>query len=230
MDSVAIQADVELGGTDQKFNLLVGRDIQREYSLAPQVIITMPMLAGTDGVEKMSKSLNNYIGLNESPKQIYGKTLSIPDRLINDYFVLTTNVSEREIEQIKQALEDPRVNPRDIKRRLARELVGLYHSEEAAIGAEKEFDRIFVKKDLPDEIPEVSIDLENSGISIVKLLTDTKMVTSNNEARRMIDQGGVSVDGEKISNQNAQIGIEKSVVVKVGKRKFLRVSKAHQNQ
>ena len=230
MDSVAIQADVELGGTDQKFNLLVGRDIQREYGLAPQVIITMPMLAGTDGVEKMSKSLNNYIGLNESPKQIYGKTLSIPDKLINDYFVLTTNVSEREIEQIKQALEDPRINPRDIKRRLARELVALYHSEAAAIGAEKEFDRIFVKKDLPDEIPEVSIDLENSSISIVKLLTETKMVTSNSEARRMIDQGGVSVDGEKISNQNALIGIEQSVVVKVGKRKFLRVSKAHQNQ
>ena len=230
MDSVAIQADVELGGTDQKFNLLVGRDIQREYGLAPQVIITMPMLAGTDGVEKMSKSLNNYIGLNESPKQMYGKTLSIPDKLIYDYFVLTTNVPEIEIVQIQQELEDPSVNPRNIKRRLARALVTQYHNEEAAQAAEDEFDRIFVKKDLPDEIPEVSINLENGRISIIRLLTETKMVGSKNEARRMIEQGGVSINGEKISNLNAMIGIEKSIVVKVGKRKFLRVSKSHKNQ
>jgi tyrosyl-tRNA synthetase len=230
MDSVAIQADVELGGTDQKFNLLVGRDIQREYGLTPQVIITMPMLAGTDGIEKMSKSLNNYIGLNESPKQMYGKTMSIPDKLIDNYFVLTTNVPEIEIGQIQRELEDPSVNPRDTKRRLARALVTQYHNEEAAQAAEEEFDRIFVKKDLPDEVPEVSINLENGRISIIKLLTETKMVGSKNEARRMIEQGGVSINGEKISKQNAMIGIEKSVVVKVGKRKFLRVSKSHRNQ
>lgn len=226
MDSVAIEADVELGGTDQKFNLLVGRDIQREYGLDPQVAITLPILPGTDGVEKMSKSLDNYIGINESPKEIFGKTLSIPDKLIYDYFILATNVSLMELKQIKKSLDDKKMNPRDLKRRLARELVSLYHSEEAAHAAQAEFDRIFVKRDLPDEIPELTVRAENGSIGIIKLLTETKLVASNGEARRMIEQGGVSVDGHKIADEKAVIKIPISVVVKVGKRKFLKVSKA----
>jgi len=146
MDSVAIEADVELGGTDQKFNLLVGRDIQREFGQEPQVIITTPLLVGTDGVEKMSKSLGNYIALNDPPFEMYGKTMSIPDELIYDYFLLTTDLSPAEIEQIKKQLQDPNVNPRDLKRKLAWELVRMYHGVEAANKAQDEFDKIFVKK------------------------------------------------------------------------------------
>jgi tyrosyl-tRNA synthetase len=225
MDSVAIEADVELGGTDQKFNLLVGRDIQREYGMEPQVAITLPILPGTDGVEKMSKSLDNYIGINESPREIFGKTLSIPDKLIYDYFVLATNVSLIDLKLIKQTLDDPNTNPRDLKRRLARELVALYHNEEAALAAQDEFDRIFVKKDLPDEIPELAISVSNDSIGIVELLTETKLVASKSEARRMINQGGVSVDGNKIDDDKAVIELHRDVIIKVGKRKFLKVSK-----
>jgi len=226
MDSVAIEADVELGGTDQKFNLLVGRDVQREYGLEPQVILTMPILPGTDGIEKMSKSLDNYIGINEPPRQIYGKTLSIPDNLIYEYFLLTTNVSESELRAIQAKLESPSTNPRDLKRRLARELVAMYCGEDAARAAEEEFDRIFIKKELPDEVPECSLALDNGAIGIVKLLIETKMVTSNNEARRLIEQGGVSVDGQRIVDQHAIIELNKSIILKVGKRKFVRVRKA----
>jgi tyrosyl-tRNA synthetase len=225
MDSVAIRSDIELGGTDQKFNLLVGRDIQREYFLEPQVAIMMPILPGTDGVEKMSKSLDNYIGIDESPKQIYGKTLSIPDRLIFDYFVLTTNVLSEELAKIKHQLDDPSTNPRDIKRRLARTIVALYHDEDAARAAEEEFDRIFVKGDLPDEVPEYPISLDKSSVSIIRLLTETKLVASNGEARRMIEQGGVTVDGQRISDYNTEVRITESVIVKVGKRRFLKVKK-----
>lgn len=226
MDSVAVEASIELGGTDQKFNLLVGRDIQREYGQDPQVILTVPILAGTDGVEKMSKSLDNYIGINETPRQIYGKTLSIPDSLIYDYFLLTTNVSGEDLAAIKHQLSDPSINPRDIKRRLARELVTLYHDAGAAEAAEAEFDRVFVKKDLPDEVPEITLALDNGSISIVRLLTEAKLAASNGEARRLVQQGGVSVDGERIADQNATIHISGSVVVKVGKRKFVRIHKA----
>ncbi|HCV41931.1 MAG TPA: tyrosine--tRNA ligase [Bacteroidetes bacterium] len=226
MDSVAINADVELGGTDQKFNLLVGRDIQREYGLEPQVAITMPILVGTDGVDKMSKSLDNYIGISESPRQIYGKTLSIPDNLIYDYFVLATSVPLDELAKVKGRLDDKMSNPRDVKRELARTLVALYHDEDAARGAEEEFDRVFVKKDLPDEIPECSITLDDDGVNIVRLLTETKLVGSNGEGRRMIEQGGVTVDGQRISDYNALVQIREGVIVKVGKRRFLRVIRA----
>ena len=225
MDSVAVQSDIELGGTDQKFNLLVGRDIQREYGLEPQVALTMPILPGTDGVEKMSKSLDNYIGINESPRQIYGKSLSIPDKLILDYFVLTTNVAPHELDEIKKQLDDASTNPRDLKRRLARTLVALYHDEDAARAAEEEFDRIFVKKDLPDEVPEYSIKVDNGSVAIMRLLTETKLVASNGEARRMIEQGGVTVDGQRISDFNAEVRIAESVIVKVGKRRFLKIKR-----
>jgi tyrosyl-tRNA synthetase len=226
MDSVAINADVELGGTDQKFNLLVGRDIQREQGMEPQVALTMPILPGTDGVEKMSKSLDNYIGISESPQQIYGKTLSIPDKLIYDYFVLATSLPSSDLASIKAELENPSNNPRNTKRRLARELVALYHSREAARLAEEEFDRIFVKKDLPDEVPECTVSAEGGTIGIIKLLTEAGLVSSNSEARRMVDQGAVSVDGSRIVDPNALINLERSAIVKVGKRRFARVSKA----
>ncbi len=227
MDSVAIEADVELGGTDQKFNLLVGRDIQREYKMEPQIAITMPILPGTDGIEKMSKSLDNYIGINEAPRDIYGKTLSIPDNLIYEYFVLTTDVSGDELRNIKMDLDSKQTNPRDLKRRLARELVTLYFNTETAQAAEDEFDRIFVKKDVPDEVPEAMIETENGTINIIKLLTATKLVASNGEARRMITQGGVSVDGKRIADDKALIDLSVApVVVKVGKRKFLKISEA----
>ena len=226
MDSVAIGADVELGGTDQKFNLLVGRDIQREHGLEPQVALTMPILPGTDGVEKMSKSLDNYIGISESPQQIYGKTLSIPDTLIYDYFVLATSLSASDLVSVRHELDNPANNPRNIKRRLARELVSLYHSREAARLAEEEFDRIFVKKDLPDDVPDRAVSAEGGTIGIIKLLTEAGLVSSNSEARRMVDQGAVSVDGHKVNDPNALVNLERSAIVKVGKRRFARVSKA----
>jgi tyrosyl-tRNA synthetase len=225
MDSVAIQADVELGGTDQKFNLLVGRDIQREQGMEPQVTITMPILPGTDGVEKMSKSLDNYIGISEPPSQMYGKTLSIPDTMIQDYFVLATDVPAADLAEVKKELADKTVNPRDLKRRLARELVRMYHSAESALAAEAEFDRVFVKKDMPDNLPEVALTLAEGSIGIVRLLTEAGFAASNSDARRLITQGGVSVDGQRITDPHAEVSLEKSVVLKVGKLRFARVSR-----
>lgn len=224
MDSVVINSDVELGGTDQKFNLLVGRDLQREYGQEPQVIITFPLLVGTDGVEKMSKSYNNYIGITDSPKDIYGKTLSIPDSLIYTYFELTTDVSNEELSEIKLALENQSVNPRDIKRKLARKLVSMYHSDEDAINAEREFDEIFVKKGLPDEIPDFVLNKENQNLPIIDLLVITNMAPSKGEARRLVMQGGVSINGEKVSDLKAIININPGDILKVGKRNFIKLT------
>ncbi len=224
MDSVVINSDVELGGTDQKFNLLVGRDLQREYGQEPQVIITFPLLVGTDGVEKMSKSYNNYIGITDSPKDIYGKTLSIPDSLIYTYFELTTDVSNEELSEIKLALENQSVNPRDIKRKLARKLVSMYHSDEDAINAEREFDEIFVKKGLPDEIPDFVLNKENRNLPIIDLLVITNMAPSKGEARRLVMQGGVSINGEKVTDLKAIININTGDILKVGKRNFIKLT------
>ena len=221
MDSVAVRSDVELGGTDQKFNLLVGRDIQREFGQDAQVTLTMPILAGTDGVEKMSKSLDNYIGISDEPQQIYGKTLSIPDTLIYDYMLLATTMPAGELAEVRQQFDKGTANPRDLKRRLARELVALYHSPAAATAAEEEFDRIFVKKDLPDEIPEMRC--AGTSAAVLQVLTDTGMASSKGEARRLIEQGGVSVDGQRVADPAAVIDFSKGVIVKVGKRKFMRV-------
>ncbi len=220
MDSVEIGSDVELGGTDQKFNLLVGRALQREFGKEAQVILTMPILPGTDGVEKMSKSLDNYIGISDSPREIFGKTLSIPDRLMYDFFVLATNLPNTELPQIKKEIES---DPRNTKRRLAKEIVALYHSTEAAQAAEEEFDRIFVKKDLPDVIEEMSYGLAGSSVNILQLLTDTKLIASKGEARRLIEQGGVTINNEKISDMKTEIVMNEPKIIKVGKRKFLKV-------
>ena len=223
MDSVAIQADVELGGTDQKFNLLVGRDIQREYNIEPQIILTMPLLVGTDGVEKMSKSLGNYIAITDTPDEMYGKTLSIPDSLIYDYFVLTTNVQESDLKNIKKELESKSVNPRDLKRKLAREIVTLYHSHEAAVQAEENFDRVFIRKEVPEEIEEVTLTNSGSQLTVFQLLVNIGAAKSNNEARRLVNQGGVVIDGSKVVDPNTPVNLSAPLILKVGKRKFYKV-------
>lgn len=226
MDSVVIEADVELGGTDQKFNLLVARDIQREYGQEPQVAVTMPILVGTDGVEKMSKSSDNYIGLTEPPKEIYGKTMSIPDDLILDYFLLATDIPEKELSEIRKQLEAKSMNPRDLKRRLARELVSTYYHPDAARKAEDEFDQVYVKKKAPEDIRTIER-LERGEVLLVDLIVREGMASSKSEARRLIVQGGVSADGNKVTSIRQRIRRAKHgkpVVLKVGKHQFLHIS------
>ena len=223
MDSVAIKSDVELGGTDQKFNLLVGRDIQREYDVEPQIILTMPLLVGTDGTEKMSKSYDNYIGIDDTPQDMYGKTLSIPDNLIYTYFELVTDATIEELAEIKKQLQDSSVNPRDLKRKLARKIVEMYHSAEAAQNAEIEFDKIFVKKGIPDEIPEQEFSFSEKDLTIIDLIMEVGFAPSRGEARRLVQQGGVSIDGEKVKDFKTVLKPEKNFILKVGKRKFMKV-------
>ncbi|HEX8196652.1 MAG TPA: tyrosine--tRNA ligase [Pyrinomonadaceae bacterium] len=217
-DSVALEADVELGGTDQKFNILMGRNLQREYDQEAQVAIIMPILKGLDGVQKMSKSLGNYIGINESPDEMFGKVMSISDELMWEYYELLTASSVAEIEQMKSEGE----NPRNLKVNLAKLIIKDFHSGEAAAEAENEFNRRFVKKEIPDEIEEKA--LVESNWKLPKLLAETGLVASVGEARRLIEQGGVKINGEKASNVNADVEIgETGVLLQVGKRKFLRV-------
>ncbi len=223
MDSVAIKSDVELGGTDQKFNLLVGRDLQREYGLEPQIILTMPLLVGTDGVEKMSKSYGNYIGLSDTSNDMYGKSLSIPDTLIYTYFELATDVAGAKLAEVKSQLADASVNPRNIKRELARTIVSMYYSDEDAVNAEEAFDKLFIKKEIPDDIPEFRLTIEGNQIGIIELLSVTNLVPSKSEARRLIQQGGVTVNSQKVSNVNEMISLQNENIVKVGKRNFLKI-------
>ncbi|MFQ5798518.1 MAG: tyrosine--tRNA ligase [Bacteroidota bacterium] len=226
MDSVRVEADVELGGTDQKFNLLVARDIQREYGQEPQVAVTMPILIGIDGVEKMSKSLENYIGFTDPPKEIYGKTMSIPDALIYDYFLLATDISQQELATIRRQLAKKVVNPRDLKRRLARELVSIYHNPEAAKKAEEEFDKIYVRKETPEDIRKIDR-LKSGEILLVDLIVREGMASSKSEARRLIQQGAVSADGRKITSIHQKIRSAKQgkpLVLKVGKHQFAHIS------
>jgi tyrosyl-tRNA synthetase len=220
MDSVKLNADVELGGTDQKFNLLVGRDLQRAYDQNPQVVITTPLIEGTDGVKKMSKSYDNAIGLTDEPGDMYGKTLSIPDELIVPYFELATNISSKELDRIKFRLQKGE-NPRDMKRQLARDIVTLYHSLEAAQDAESDFDRIFVEGDEPEEIDEFIV--KKSPVTVLTVMHNAGLVSSKREGRRLIEQGGVKVDGEKISDINTEIVVDQPRILRVGKRKFLKL-------
>ncbi len=220
MDSVKLNADVELGGTDQKFNLLVGRDLQRAYDQDPQVVITTPLIEGTDGVKKMSKSYDNAIGLTDEPGDMYGKTLSIPDELIVAYFELATNISSKELDRIKSRLQKGE-NPRDMKRQLARDIVTLYHSLEAAQDAESDFDRIFVEGDEPEEMDEFIV--KESPVTVLTVMHNAGLVSSKREGRRLIEQGGVKVDGEKISDINAEIVVDQPRILRVGKRKFLKL-------
>ena len=220
MDSVELKADIELGGTDQKFNLLVGRDLQRVSGQKPQVIITNPLLEGTDGVEKMSKSYSNHIALNESPEEMYGKIMSIPDTLILKYFQLAADVGEKMIEKVKDGLNDPEKNPRELKRKLARIIIELYHDKDAAMKGEKHFDKTFVKKGIPEDIPEISI---KTVSYLVDILNEQKIVSSKTEGRRMIRQNAVRINGEICNDIQFQIDSEKEYIIKVGKRRFLKI-------
>lgn len=221
MDSVELESDVELGGTDQKFNLLVGRDLQRESGQEPQVIVTLPLLEGTDGVEKMSKSYGNDIALHETPENMYGKTLSIPDNMIAKYYRLAVDYSDEQMKEIEALLSDETVNPRDIKRRLARELVECYYDEKTALKAEQYFDNIFIKKDVPDDMPEYSL---TSNTLLVDILYEAKLVQSKGEARRLIKQNAVKIDGKPCGDITQSISPgDGKMVIKVGKRRFLRI-------
>lgn len=220
-DSVAIEADVEFGATEQKFNLLMGRHLQKEYGQESQIAVTMPILVGLDGVQKMSKSLGNYIGISEPPREIYGKAMSIADEFMIEYFRLATRIDPQEIILIEEGLKQETLHPRDVKMKLARELVALYYSEKDALEAEQEFQNIFKKKELPTDIPEVT--LKESPIWIVKLLTKSGLVSSNSEARRMIKQGAVKIEGVKIADSDEVVELKNGAVVQVGKRKFARI-------
>lgn len=225
-DSVALKADVELGGTDQKFNLLVGRDLQREFGLEPQVAMMMPLLVGTDGVNKMSKSLGNYIGINEPPAEIYGKVMSIPDQLMNTYYELATDLPMAEIQQLMQKLESGQAHPRDVKRKLAREIVTLYHGWQSASQAEEEFDRVFRQGELPEDIPSFHLEAEDykeGKVWIVRLLVRAGLVESNGEARRLIKSGAVRIDNVKQTDPDAELKPQAAMIVQIGKRRFARL-------
>lgn len=219
-DSVELKSDVELGGTDQKFNLLVGRDLQKHNGQEPQCIITTPLIEGTDGVEKMSKSYGNDIGLHDSPEEMYGKTLSISDEMIVKWLTLAADSDSKTIEHAKKQLEDPNVNPMEIKRLLARKIVSLFHNDELALKAERHFNEVVVGKGIPDDIPIYSISKEDL---IVNVIFDSGLLKSKGEARRMIKQGAVKLDEERVDDIQATVLPDREQILKVGKRRFLKV-------
>ncbi|KUK11881.1 MAG: Tyrosine--tRNA ligase [Moorella sp. 60_41] len=220
-DSVVLQADVELGGTDQKFNLLMGRHLQREYGQEPQVALMMPILVGLDGVQKMSKSLGNYIGINEPPGEMYGKIMSLPDELMLPYFELVTPLSLEEVEAVRRGLASGEVHPRDAKMYLAREIVKFYHGREAAYEAEAEFRRVFQERDIPSDMPEVLVTEES--VWLPRLLVRAGLASSTSEARRLIVQGAVKVGGTRITDPEAEVAISPGMILQAGKRKFVRL-------
>ncbi|MFW5733159.1 MAG: tyrosine--tRNA ligase [Planctomycetota bacterium] len=214
-DSVCVQADVELGGTDQTFNNLVGRQLQEQANQPPQIVMIFPLLVGLDGVQKMSKSKGNYIGINDQPSEMFGKVMSIPDELMENYFVLATEVPRERIDE----LTDPdRTHPRDAKATLAREIVTIYHDAAAAESAEEEFKRVFAQGQTPDEMPEIIVPSATMGI--VQLVKHANFAKSNGEAKRLIKQNAVSLDDEKITDPNAELTLESGQVLRVGKRRF----------
>jgi tyrosyl-tRNA synthetase len=219
-DSVHLHADVELGGTDQKFNLLVGRDLQKESGQSPQIVITTPLLEGTDGVEKMSKSYDNYIGLTDTSSDMYGKTLSIPDSMIGKYFEYATNIPQHQLDEIKEDLEIGKSNPRDLKRQLAREIVSIYYDNDEAQQAETAFDNLFIKKDIPDDMPEYKL---SESEKLIAIMVNNNLVASNGDAKRMIKQGAVKLNDEKVIDHFLEVHPTAESVLKVGKRKFLRI-------
>ncbi|MEJ5286822.1 MAG: Tyrosyl-tRNA synthetase [Candidatus Kapaibacterium sp.] len=225
MDSVAIEADVELGGTDQKFNLIVGREIQKAYGLEPQCIVLMPILEGTDGKEKMSKSLGNYIAITDSPREMFGKVMSIPDELILKYYKYATFPNADELQKFENELQSGILHPRNAKVETAKRIVSLYHSKEEAEKAHQEFEKIFAKKEIPDEVETFALNIDNPECPLVEILVATGLSPSKKEARRMIEQGGVYVDGNRISDINERIDLSTKKLIKYGKRKFLYVQK-----
>jgi len=221
-DSVKLKADVEIGGTDQKFNLLMGRQLQKRYNQEPQEIITCPLLEGLDGVEKMSKSLNNYIALTDKSEEMYGKVMSLRDDMIVKYFELCTNMAMDEINKIKTDLKENKVNPRDLKMKLAFEIVKIYHGEKKARVAEEFFVKTVQKKEVPDSI--INYQLTINNYKLVDLLVEIKLTTSKGEARRLIEQSGIKVGGEVVKDINKEINITKEgVIIQKGKRHFIKV-------
>lgn len=219
-DSVALKADIELGGTDQKFNLLVGRDLQKEYGLRPQTVITLPLLEGLDGVNKMSKSLGNYVGITEPPKEIFGKLMSISDDLMLKYYELLSELSLEELEKLKEDIKSGKKHPLEAKKELAMEMVRRFHSEEDAIKARKEFEEVFSKHGLPEEMPEYLLKEEKN---LVDILYEASIVSSKSEGKRMIQQKAVEMNGEKVLDINFKLVPDGEKIIKVGKRKFLKI-------
>ncbi len=219
-DSVMLEADVEFGGTDQKFNMLAGRDLQKKYDQVPQEVVMMRLLVGLDGKIKMSKSSDNYISITDSANEMYGKIMSIPDDKIVEYYELCTLVSDKEIEEIKKKLKDS--NPRDIKMGLASEIIKLYHDEKEAKKAEEQFISVFSKKELPTNIPEIEVEYGNYALPL--LLVNIGAVTSNSEARRLIEQGGLKIDEAKITDPKAEVGVKKGMVIQIGKLKVYKIA------
>ena len=221
MDSVEIKSDVELGGTDQKFNLLVGRDIQKEHNQDPQSIITLPLLEGTDGIEKMSKSYDNYIALDDSAEDMYGKIMSINDLMIEKYYKLAIFAEKKKVLEVKSLLKDDSINPRDIKKDLAKALVEKYYDENAAEKAEKSFEKVFVKRDNPDDMPEVVLSSEKS---LIDLLLGENLISSKGEGKRLIAQKAIKISGEICDDPNKLLSSEDNgALIKVGKRRFLKI-------
>lgn len=223
-DSVALQADVELGGTDQKFNLLMGRELQKQCGQSPQVIMTLPILEGLDGVQKMSKSLDNYIGINEPPTEIFGKIMKISDDLMWRYFELLSFESKQQIQSYQDAIHNEGVNPRDIKFKLGQELVARFHNQQAAVRAQQDFIDRFQHNQIPDDMPEIVLPNQSDPWLIGSALKQAQLVTSTSEAIRMIKQGAVKIDGHKIADAKLQLNAGSTIVLQVGKRKFARVT------
>ncbi len=221
-DSVAIKADLELGATEQKFNLLTARQIQREYNIEPQCILTLPVLEGLDGTKRMSKSLGNYIGIDEKPEEMFGKVMSLPDNMILRYFTLVTDYSLHQLKEIEQNLKDPSCNPMKLKKELGRTIVTSYYSEEISFEAQKSFENIFSKNKLPENIKEVKIDNLSADNELFRLLTKYDMVKSNGEAKRLIKHGAIKVNDEKVTDFEFELEISKEYIVKVGKRRFIK--------
>ena len=229
-DSVMVKADIEIGGTDQKFNLLVGRELQREFNEEPQVIMTMPLLEGLDGVQKMSKSLNNYIGVTDAPSQIFGKTMSIPDSLMMKYYELLSGLGKVELDRIREGLKNNLLHPKDVKKRLARILVGTFYSKNDAERAEREFENVFKEGGLPDNVPVVALaskDIDaDGGIWLPKAMVIAGLSDGTSAAGRLIEQGGVEVNGAVIKDKRATIKFTGEVMIKVGKRRFAKIKRA----
>ena len=219
-DSVELVSDIELGGTDQKFNLLMGRNLQRDIGQEPQCILTMPILEGTDGIEKMSKSYGNDIGLSDSANDMYGKTLSIPDKIILSWYTLAVDVDQSQLNEIEEKLNDRSTNPMDIKRKLARKIVALYYDKEKAMEAENNFNNITVSKGIPEDIQEYKLEEETL---LVNIIHDSGLLPSKSEARRMIKQSAVRIDGDIISDINLELSSGDTRILKVGKRRFLKI-------
>ena len=222
-DSVALQADVELGGTDQLFNLLMGRDLQRAWGQEPQVVITMPLLEGLDGVNKMSKSLGNYIGITETADNIYGKIMSLSDNLMYRYFELLSDLAAEQIDELQAEMQVGRVHPKAVKQQLARELTGRFYDAVTAQKAEENFAKIFSQHDNPEEMPEVIVAVAEEGIWLPRLLVETRLVSGTGEARRLIQQHAVSLNGDKVSDIEHLVPTQGQIILKVGKRRFCKV-------